>query len=75
GHVENRLANLAQKSLQVFADVITMYQAGLYEIRDGKLVPGALATIGSEHVLIADDLMLQDVYTSKAVLSPANFID
>ena len=75
GHAENRLANLAQKSLQVFADVITMYQAGLYEIRDDKLVPGALATIGSEHALIADDLMLQDVYTSKAVLSPANFID
>ncbi|MBS3797905.1 PelD GGDEF domain-containing protein [Pseudoalteromonas sp. BDTF-M6] len=75
GHTENRLANLAQKSLQVFADVITMYQAGLYEVRDGKLVPGALATVGSDHQLHPGDPMLADVLVSKAVLSPADFIE
>ncbi|WP_462159657.1 PelD GGDEF domain-containing protein [Pseudoalteromonas sp. GB56] len=74
-HAENRIANLAQKSLQVFADVITLYQAGLYEVRDGKLVPGALATVGSEHQLHPDDPMLEDVFFSKAVLSPADFIE
>ncbi|MFY8274681.1 PelD GGDEF domain-containing protein [Pseudoalteromonas sp. SSDWG2] len=74
-HVENRMANLAQKSLQVFADVITLYQAGLYEVRDGKLIPGPLATVGTEHTLHKNDLMLEDVFFSKAVLSPADFIE
>ena len=75
GQAENRLANLAQKSLQVFADVITMYQAGLYEVRDGKLVPEALATVGSDHKLHLGDPMLDDVFATKAVLSPADFIE
>lgn len=66
---------LAQKSLQVLADVIPMYQAGLYRVKDGKLMPETLACIGNQHRLHSEDAMLRDVFDCKAVLSTANFVE
>lgn len=66
---------LAQKSLQVLSDVIPMYQAGLYQVKDGQLMPEALAFIGNQHQLYSNDAMVKDVFECKAVLSTASFVE
>ncbi|CAM3777374.1 PelD GGDEF domain-containing protein [Rheinheimera salexigens] len=72
---DNRLADIADKSLQVLADVVGLFQAGLYQVNNNQIIPQPLAKIGGKHQLHQDDLMLIDVFESKAVLSPINFIE
>ncbi|GLS84085.1 GAF domain-containing protein [Paraferrimonas haliotis] len=69
------MEKLAAKSLKVMSDVVTLYQAGFYLISDGKLQSKPLASIGSDHQLQPNDAMLQDALISKAVVSPADFIE
>lgn len=70
-----RPTKLAERSLQVMTEIITFYQAGFYQITDGKLNPNALATIGNQHQLVSHDPMLLDALSSKALLSPADLIE
>lgn len=72
---DKQLMNIADKSLQVFSDVIGLFQAGLYEVKHNQIQPQALAKIGAKHQLYPDDLMLKDVFESKAVLSPLSFLE
>jgi polysaccharide biosynthesis protein PelD len=71
----HRLAEIAHKSLQVFSDVVGLFQAGLYQVEHEKLIPQPLAQIGEKHQLHLNDLMVKDVLISRAVLSPTNFIE
>lgn len=69
-----RPVKLAERSLQLMTEIITLYQAGLYRVNNGKLDPTPLATIGNQHRLVADDPMLTDLWQSKALLSPADLL-
>ncbi len=69
-----RPVRLAERSLQVMTEIITLYQAGLYQVVNGKLDPSPLATIGNQHQLVADDPMLADLWQTKALLSPADLL-
>lgn len=66
---------LAERSLQILNEIISLYQAGFYLVRNGEIQPEPLAVIGSGHQLVADDPMLQDMLRSKALLSPADLIE
>ena len=74
-HPDGRPVKLAQRSLHVLSDIITLYQAGFYLVNDGDIDPEPLATIGDAHQLVADDAMLQDMLRVKALLSPADLIE
>ncbi|GLP96344.1 PelD GGDEF domain-containing protein [Paraferrimonas sedimenticola] len=69
------MAKLAQKSLKLMSDVVTLYQAGFYLVKDGQVEPVELAKIGVEHDLHLDDAMIADALQTKAVLSPINFLE
>ncbi|MDX1678969.1 PelD GGDEF domain-containing protein [Arsukibacterium sp.] len=72
---DGRPVKLAERSLQVVSEIITLYQAGFYLVHDGKIDAQPLATIGNAHKLVADDAMLKDMLQSKALLSPADLIE
>ena len=72
---EQRVKSLADKSLKVFAEVITMYQAGLYEVHKNQIISEPMATIGTQHYLDESDPMLLDAIQSARVVTPANFIE
>ncbi len=72
GEVPTRLA---ERSLQILSDIITLYQAGFYLVQNGEIAPTALASIGNDHQLVMNDPMLQDMLKTKALLSPADLIE
>lgn len=72
---DNRLTELAERCLHIFADVVGMYQAGIYAVKNGEIVPEPLAVIGENHSLEADNPMVKDLLESRAVLSPANLLE
>ena len=74
-HPDGRPVKLAQRSLHVLSDIITLYQAGFYLVNNGEIDPVPLATIGDAHKLVADDAMLLDMLRVKALLSPADLIE
>lgn len=72
---DNRLNKFADQCLHIFADVVGMYQAGIYAVKDDVISPEPLAVIGENHSLEADNLMVKDLLESRAVLSPADLLE
>ncbi len=66
---------LAERSLQVMNEIITMQQAGLYRLVNGEIDPVPLATLGEHHQLDATDPMVVELLKSKDLLSPADLLE
>lgn len=70
--VDNRLASLGDDCLHILSDVVGMYEAGMYLVKDGVIQPKCVSVIGKEHQLVIDDPMVLEMLEKKRILTPAN---
>lgn len=69
-HSDRRLAHIAEPLLTLFAHAGGLQIAGVYSVMNGEIEQQPSAFIGDRHALKIDDPMLQDMLTTKKLLSP-----
>lgn len=72
---DNRLDKLGEECLHILMDVVGMFEAGIYRVKDGVIVEACISSIGEEHKLITDDAMLLEMMEHKRVLTPSNSLN
>jgi hypothetical protein len=70
---ERRLVHIGEPLLALLAHVGGLHIAGIYKVTNGDVEAQPTAVLGDSHVLNLDDRMLQDMLTSKKLLSPVTF--
>ncbi|NRA71173.1 MAG: hypothetical protein HRU24_09125 [Gammaproteobacteria bacterium] len=70
-----RLDKLGGECLHILSDIIGMYQAGIYEVKNDQIITPCISSIGQSHILKINDPMLQDMLLNKKVLTPSNIFD
>ena len=73
--VDNRLESLGDECLHILSDVVGMYEAGIYTVKDNLIVPSCLSSVGKEHSLVTDDPMLVEMLDKKLIFTPADAHD
>ncbi|WP_426370365.1 PelD GGDEF domain-containing protein [Pseudocolwellia sp. HL-MZ7] len=73
--VDNRLESLGDECLHILSDVVGMYEAGIYLVKDDHIQKGCISAIGKEHRLVLDDPMLLEMLDKKRIYTPANIHD
>lgn len=73
--VDNRLENLGDECLHILSDVVGMYEAGIYLVKDDQVQNNCISAIGKGHSLVLDDPMLLEMLDKKRIFTPANIHD
>lgn len=66
---------LAQRTLQVLNDIISLYGAAFYQIKQGHLHPEPLAVMGEHHGLVMDDPMLADALQQNVTVAAKDYLE
>ena len=73
--VDNRLESLGDECLHILSDVVGMYEAGIYLVKDDQVQNNCISAIGKGHSLVPDDPMLLEMLDKKRIFTPANIHD
>ncbi len=73
--VDNRLESLGDECLHILSDVVGMYEAGIYLVKDDQVQNNCISAIGKGHSLVLDDPMLLEMLDKKRIFTPANIHD
>jgi hypothetical protein len=73
--VDNRLESLGDECLHILSDVVGMYEAGIYLVKDDLVQNNCISAIGKGHSLVLDDPMLLEMLDKKRIFTPANIHD
>jgi len=73
--VDNRLEGLGDECLHILADVVGMYEAGIYLAKDGEIQSACLSQVGKEHSLVLDDPIVIEMLDKKRIHTPADLHD
>ncbi len=73
--VDNRLESLGDECLHILSDVVGMYEAGIYLVKDDQVQKNCISAIGKGHSLVLDDPMLLEMLDKKRIFTPANIHD
>lgn len=70
--IDNRLESLSDECLHILSDVVGMYEAGIYSVKNNQIQPLCLSSVGKQHSLVEDDPMLLEMLDKKRIYTPAN---
>lgn len=70
--VDNRLEGLGDECLHILSDVVGMYEAGIYLVKNDVIQPSCISYVGKEHRFVENDPMLLEMLDKKRIFTPAN---
>jgi hypothetical protein len=73
--VDNRLESLGDECLHILSDVVGMYEAGIYIVKNNTIQPECISFVGKEHSLVIDDPMVLEMLDKNKIYTPANLHD